>query len=133
MYQALNTSSINANITLATGSHNLVAQFYNGTWVKKGETITVSSTAPTVAVSVTPTTTSIAPNGTQQFTATVQNTSNLAVTWTVDGTANGNTTVGTITGTGATITYTALATAGSHTVTATSVADTTSRRAPSST
>ena len=125
MYQALNTSSINANITLATGSHNLTAQFYNGAWVKKGETITVSSTAPTVAVSITPTTTSIAPNGTQQFTATVQNTSNLAVTWTVDGTANGNTTVGAITGTGATITYTAPATTGSHTVIATSVADTT--------
>jgi acid phosphatase len=43
----------------------------------------------------------------------------------VDGILNGDTAVGTITGTGATITYTAPALAGSHTVSATSIADTT--------
>ena len=65
-------------------------------------------------------------NGTQQFTATVENTSNTSVIWTVDGAVNGNSSVGTITGNGATITYKAPATTGNHSVTATSVADTSS-------
>jgi hypothetical protein len=61
-------------------------------------------------------------NTTTQFTATVQGTSNTAVTWTVDTIAGGNSSVGTISATGL---YTAPSLAGSHTVTATSAADTT--------
>jgi hypothetical protein len=57
---------------------------------------------------------------TQQFTATVTG-SNTAVTWTVDGTAGGSATVGTISATGL---YTPPATAGTHTIVATSSADT---------
>ncbi len=64
------------------------------------------------------------PNGSQQFTATVQNTMNTGVAWTVDGVLNGNSSVGMITGSGATVTYTAPATTGNHSVAATSVADT---------
>jgi len=60
-------------------------------------------------------------NTTTQFTATVQNTSNTAVTWTVDAISGGNSTVGVITAAGL---YTAPSLAGSHTVMATSVADT---------
>jgi hypothetical protein len=80
---------------------------------------------PPIAVGITPSTASVLPSGTQQFTATVQNTSNTAVTWTVDGIVNGNTSVGAITGTGATVVYAAPSGAGPHTVTATSMADTT--------
>lgn len=115
VYQASNTSSINTNITLSTGNHFLVAQYYNGAWVKQSETITVATSA-VVSVSITPTSATVAASGTQQFTASVQNTPNTGVTWTATG--------GTIAGTGNTVTYTAPATAGSFTVTATSVADT---------
>src|SRR5882762_9745042 len=57
---------------------------------------------------------------TQQFTAVVSG-SSTAVTWTVDGTAGGSATVGTISATGL---YTPPATAGTHTIVATSSADT---------
>jgi hypothetical protein len=86
---------------------------------------------PPVAVSiVTPTnlTQNIAVNGTLAITAAVANTSNTAVTWTVNGITNGNATYGTITGTGLTVTYTAPAAVPSpatFNVTATSVADNT--------
>jgi hypothetical protein len=56
----------------------------------------------------------------QQFTATVTGTvSDFSVTWTVDGIAGGNSTVGMISGSGL---YAPPATGGTHTVTATSVA-----------
>ncbi len=55
----------------------------------------------------------------QTFTATVTGTANTAVTWSVDGVAGGNTTVGTISTGGV---YSPPSTAGTHTVTATSVA-----------
>jgi len=64
----------------------------------------------------------VSPNGTQQFSATVTNsTSSNAVSWLVDNVAGGNATVGTIDGTGF---YTAPASAGLHVVKARSVQDT---------
>jgi hypothetical protein len=75
----------------------------------------------TPAITITPTTaTLVEASGYQQFSAQVVGESNAAVTWSVDGIAGGNATVGTIDTTGV---YTAPATAGSHTVTATSVAN----------
>ena len=60
---------------------------------------------------------------TQQFTSTVTGDSkNLGVTWSVDGTSGGNTTVGLINSSGL---YTAPASGGTHTVAAASIADTT--------
>ncbi len=113
VYQAPNTSSINTSLTMAAGSHHLTAQFYTGTaWVKQSETFTVSATPPPVNVGITPSTVSLPASGTQQFTATVQNTSNTAVTWAVDGTPGGGPSMGTITATGATAIYTAPSSAG---------------------
>lgn len=80
--------------------------------------------APAVAVSINPSAASLLTGGAQQFTATVQNTSNTNVAWTVDGILNGSSSVGTIVGTGAAVAYTAPVTSGSHTVTVTSLADT---------
>ena len=74
---------------------------------------TGSVTPPSVAVSVSPASTTVAPGGTAQFTATVANAANTAVTWTATG--------GTISTAGL---FTAGATVGSFTVTATSVQDT---------
>jgi 6-phosphogluconolactonase (cycloisomerase 2 family) len=64
----------------------------------------------------------VATGGTQQFTDTVTGSSDTSVTWSVDGVAGGNSTVGTISSSGF---YTAPGTAGIHTVTVTSIADST--------
>jgi YVTN family beta-propeller protein len=53
--------------------------------------------APTLAVSVLPVSASVSSGGSQQFTATVTGATNAAVTWSVDGIAGGNASVGTIT------------------------------------
>src|SRR5205085_1083823 len=62
----------------------------------------VLTTTATISVSVTasPTSATVAAGGTQQFTAMVQNTSNAAVTWQVNGMTGGNATVGTISSSG---------------------------------
>jgi hypothetical protein len=77
---------------------------------------------PNVTVSLSPKQAAVAATSqTQQFTATVTgNTSNLGVTWSVDGTAGGSATAGTISASGL---YTPPATGGIHTITATSVAN----------
>src|SRR5216117_2738657 len=83
------------------------------------------STTPTpisVSVTISPILATVAAGGTQQFTATVQNTSNTAVTWQVNGVTGGNATVGTISSSGL---YTAPASPATVTVTAVSQADTT--------
>ncbi len=63
---------------------------------------------------------------TQAFTASVKGTTDTGVTWTVNGVANGNSTYGTITGSGLSVTYHAPASVPSPAtfkVTATSSAD----------
>ncbi len=77
-----------------------------------------------IAVALSPSAPTLLPTATQSFTASVSGLSNTEVTWKVDGVANGNATVGTISGTGNTVTYTAPAAAGSHTLTVVSAADT---------
>jgi hypothetical protein len=62
----------------------------------------------------------VATTQTQQFTATVTGTTNLSVTWSVDSTAGGSSTTGTISSSGL---YTPPSGGGTHTVTATSVAN----------
>ena len=85
-------------------------------------TVTVNpiNVPPAINVTISPTTATLAISTNQQFTATVTGTNNTGVTWSVDGVAGGNTSVGTINTTGL---YAAPATAGGHTVTATSVVD----------
>ena len=71
---------------------------------------------PAVAVSVSPPSATIVVGGTQTFTASVTNTTNTAVTWSVQGgAANGSIDAGG--------TYTAPGTPGTFTVVATSIAD----------
>jgi hypothetical protein len=84
-----------------------------------------SRTPIPVSIEISPTSATVAVGGTRQFTATVQNTSNTAVTWQVNGVAGGNATVGTISSSGL---YTAPAVVPSPatvTVTAVSQADAT--------
>src|SRR5207248_705930 len=114
--------SVDTNINATTGTHYLTVQSYNGAWVKAHEYITVGTVANQVTVSVSPASANIAPGATQQFTATVQGTTNTAVTWSVDSVQGGSSTAGTISTNGL---YTAPSASGTHTVTATSQADTT--------
>jgi hypothetical protein len=92
------------------GSHNVTAAASNAS---------ASAQVTVFAMSVSPSSATIAPSSTQQFAATIQGLSNAAVTWSVDGVAGGNSNNGTITSTGL---YSAPAAIGAHTVAATSVA-----------
>jgi serine protease len=79
-----------------------------------------------VAVAVTPTTATVqAGNGMKTFAAAVTNTSNTAVTWSVNGVAGGNATVGMISTAGVYKAPASVPTPATVTVTATSAADTT--------
>lgn len=79
----------------------------------KSASATVTVTAPpAITITIAPTTVTMLVNGTQQFTNTVGNTTNTAVTW--------STSSGVISSSGA---YTAPAAAGKYTVTVTSIAD----------
>src|SRR6185436_15623390 len=78
----------------------------------------------TVTVTVAPGSANVRIGATQQFTATVTGSTNTAVTWDVNGTQNGNATVGTISNAGL-YTPPAVIPAGTITVRATSAAQTT--------
>ena len=91
-----------------------------------GHTVTATSVAdPTksasasvtvITMTISPQSTSVAPFGTRQFTATVDGSGNDGVTWLVDGIAGGNNAVGTVSSNGL---YIAPGTTGAHTVTVT--------------
>jgi uncharacterized protein YjdB len=89
---------------------------------KSGNAMVTVSSSGSVTVSVSPSSATVLVGQVQQFTATVTNASDTSVTWSVNGTSGGNSTLGTISASGA---YTApgAVPAGSVTVTATSVAD----------
>jgi hypothetical protein len=83
------------------------------------------STTTAVTVVLAPTSASVTTGATQQFTATVSNTTNTAVAWTVNGIAQGNSTVGFISSTGLYTAPNSVPTPASVTVAAVSQADTT--------
>ena len=89
----------------------LVVTDSNGMTAGNEAQVSVGTTPPPGSVSVSPASVTLAPSGTQQFTATVSGTSNQSVTWTATG--------GTITSGGF---YTAPLVAGGYSVKATSVA-----------
>jgi hypothetical protein len=73
-----------------------------------------------VTITISPTTASLTASQQQQFKAVVDGTTNTSVTWSVDGTIGGNSSLGVITANGA---YTAPGSPGKHTITVASVAD----------
>src|SRR6266513_162906 len=79
------------------------------------------SAAAQVSVAVHPKTAGLTFTQTQQFTATVNNTTNKSVRWSVDGITGGNSTTGGISTSGL---YTPPQALGTHTVRAISLADT---------
>jgi hypothetical protein len=78
---------------------------------------------PSVVVSISPVTQGVVVGKTQQFTATVTGSTNVAVTWAVNQSSSGNATLGTISATGLYAAPAAVPAPNAVTVTATSVAD----------
>lgn len=108
----------------SAGTHVLKAASQADATKSSASTLTIQALPPVVSVALNPSAASLSTGATQSFTAAVTGSSNLAISWDVDGYASGNASVGTITGTGTTVSYTAPSLAGSHSVTATSQADT---------
>jgi hypothetical protein len=93
------TGALMGTLTITDNSNGVVGSM---------QKVTLSGTGlPAVAVTLTPTSKTLALGGTQLFTATISNAINTALEWSVNGVVNGNATQGTLTGTGLTRTYTA--------------------------
>jgi len=86
--------------------------------------VTVTAAAP-VSITISPASATVAAGGTQQFTATVENASNTAVTWQVNGVTGGNATAGTISSSGLYTAPGAVPSPAAVTITAVSQADAT--------
>lgn len=82
-----------------------------------------SEKKPPVAVTIGPAATTLAVNGTQQFSASASGSGNGAVTWAVNGVAGGNAVVGTISSAGLYAAPSAVPSPNRVTVSATSLAD----------
>jgi hypothetical protein len=110
---ASNTATLGDAIVTTTGMSGNLSQIAS---------IDLTVALPTVKVSLSPQMAAVVvTTQAQQFTPTVAgNTSNLGVTWSVDGTVGGNASTGTISVSGL---YTPPAAAGTHSITATSVAN----------
>lgn len=98
-----------------TGSHTVTA-----TSVAQTSSSAKASVMVVSGVAVSPSSSTLETGQTQQFSATVTALSNTALSWSVDGIAGGNSSVGTVSSSGL---YTAPSSEGSHTVTASSSAD----------
>jgi len=110
---SISTSGLYTAGTTA-GSFTVTATSVQDSTKSASANVTIPSVQVNVSVGVSPTSVTIQPNGTQQFTATVTGAANTSVTWTATG--------GTVSSAGL---YTAGVTTGLFTVTATSVQDAT--------
>jgi hypothetical protein len=112
--------TLSATTTAATGAAAVTVTGMSGS-LSPTTPLNLTVAAPSVTIVLSPSMAAVAASTqTQTFVANVTgNISNLAVNWSVDGIANGNTTVGTISASGL---YSPPATGGTHTVTATSTA-----------
>lgn len=88
-----------------------------------GNAGTPTPSASPIAVTVSPSSINVVVGATEQFSATVSNSSNTSVTWSVNSISGGNSTVGTISGTGLYTAPAVVPSAGSVSVQATSQAD----------
>jgi uncharacterized protein (DUF1800 family) len=129
---ALQTTFVSATKLTATGTATqaelgtVQVSVMNPAPGAAGSTPTLSvqvQTPDTVQIKVSPTKASLRPAATQQFSATLTGTTNTAVTWSVNGTAGGNATLGTVSSSGLYSAPASLPTPNPVSVTATSVAD----------
>ena len=93
------TANATVSITVSNGPGAVSSPAYAlvvGTGGSSGNNPPPPPAPPAITVSVSPTSPTVPPNGTQQFTATVQNSANQSVTWQVNGKAGGDTGTGLI-------------------------------------
>lgn len=109
VYNTGATSSISTSIAIPSGTHTLLVRAWDSTGTYGSKTLTVnvgSSTPPPdsgtspVAVTISPTSTSVQGGQTKQFSATVSGTTNTGILWAVNGVQGGNSTYGTVSSTG---------------------------------
>ncbi|MGE0057719.1 MAG: hypothetical protein AB7P33_09650 [Dehalococcoidia bacterium] len=93
------STSLTASGTVSIAGTVAVSVVNPGGTTSNSMNVTVTA-APAVKVTVSPTSATVQRNRTKQFSATVTNTTNKAVTWKVNGVTGGNGTVGTISSTG---------------------------------
>lgn len=103
----------------AAGVYTAPSQVGSHTVTAAASNTSANAQVAVFAMSVSPSSATIAPSGTQQFTATIEGLTNTAVTWSVDGVAGGSSTSGTISSSGM---YSAPSAIGAHIIVATSVA-----------
>ena len=105
VYNTGATSSINTSIAIPSGTHTLLVRAWDstGAYGSKSLTVNVSGSTPVtppasgpVAVTISPTSTTVPGGQTKQFSATVSGTTNTGVLWAVNGVQGGNLTYGTI-------------------------------------
>lgn len=99
-----------------SGTHTVTATSAANATKSASAMVSVGGTA-----TITPAAALVAPGATEQFSADIQGSGGTTFTWSVDGVAGGNSTIGTVTSTGL---YTAPNATGAHTVKATSAANT---------
>ena len=111
----------------STATFNITATSVADSSVSASLSVTISS-GVVISITTPSSPQSISVSSTVAFTASVTGSSNTGVTWTVNSVANGNSTFGTITGTGLNVSYnapSAVPTPATFNVTATSTADAT--------
>jgi hypothetical protein len=87
--------------------------------------VTLRASTPPITVTVSPTSATVRINHSQQFTATVQNSTNQQVAWKVNGVAGGSSAVGTINNSGLYTAPSSVPSPNTVTITAVSAADAT--------
>jgi uncharacterized repeat protein (TIGR03803 family) len=118
------TATVPAALVVQAGTIPItVANPGSGAGISSPVNFTV--TKPTITVTVSPTTAQVPSGDLQQFIVTVANTSNTAVTWSVNNVSGGNATIGTINASGLYVAPAVVPSPATVTITATSQADTT--------
>jgi hypothetical protein len=107
----------------STGSHVVTVTSLVDSTKSATSTVVVNPPSEIISVTLSPEVATLATGASQSFNATVSNSANTDVIWTIDGSAAGNATVGTLVGNGLGITYTAPSAPGDHLLVATSAAD----------
>lgn len=117
-------SRFNSRFGLTIGMTLVLSTLLAGCWHSDSDNDDDNGGAPPITVSVTPANPSVQTGNTQQFTATVANTANTAVTWQVNNVTGGAAATGTISNTGLYTAPAAVPNPATVTVKAISVADT---------
>ncbi len=95
-----NGDIVEDGVVSSTGTYSATASVTAASWIMQLAAFSAGGPPPPISVSVAPISASDQVSQTQQFTATVTGSPNTVVTWQVNGTTGGNSTVGTISANG---------------------------------